>query len=368
MPLCRGLVVLRGHQVVTVSTPAGHAGLTKGKPEKIVEKVDAQGKTTKWRWEAPEETALRETREESGIAPSDLQILTGHELLEYNDRGNPSVSYTVARYVGENEPIFHCEPDEQARVGFQDLEAVAEDDSFLPQRQDLIAKAAELLAAAVDDDFVSGDQWVVTPHQNPVLHEFYGLDPVVAKFGRKLSEILRHHPEKYGLAIHPDATVSVDELLAAPYWLTYLKRAPTLEDLQQVIKSDKKSRFAFTDNDRRVRAQQGFSFPVDRDLVYERIHEPLEVCIHGTYKRYLDSIQAEGLKVMDREDIHCATGLPGTVKSGMRPECEVAIYLNTELMLTDEIPIYRSGNGVLLTPGKKGVLKPCYFEKVVLLR
>jgi RNA:NAD 2'-phosphotransferase (TPT1/KptA family) len=184
---------------------------------------------------------------------------------------------------------------------------VEEDDHFLPQRQALVAKAAQLLAVATDADFVPGAEWVATPHQNPELHEFYGLDPVVTKFGRKLSEILRHAPEKYGLVVRPDATVAVSELLAAPFWLEYLKRAPTLEELQQVVRVDKKSRFAFTEAGTRIRAQQGFSFEVDRDLVYERIHEPLEVCIHGTYQRHMASINEHGLKAMDRD----ASGLRG---------------------------------------------------------
>ena len=112
---------------------------------------------------------------------------------------------------------------------------------------------------------------------------------------------------------------------------------------------DAKGRFAFVNEESRIRAQQGFSFKVNPELVYERLHTPQDVCIHGTYHRYMDAIMEKGLSVMGRTAIHCATGLPGTVKSGMRADCETAIYLNTAMMLRDGIPLYRSGNGVLLT-------------------
>lgn len=46
------------------------------------------------------------------------------------------------------------------------------------------------------------------------------------------------------------------------------------------------------------------------------------VCVHGTYKRLLESILASGLKRMSRVHIHFACGLPsdGEVKSGMYNE------------------------------------------------
>lgn len=42
------------------------------------------------------ETAIRELREETGLVPAQLDIVDGAELLEYSDKGNPSIRYFVA--------------------------------------------------------------------------------------------------------------------------------------------------------------------------------------------------------------------------------------------------------------------------------
>ena len=40
------------------------------------------------------------------------------------------------------------------------------------------------------------------------------------------------------------------------------------------------------------------------------------------------------------------------VVSGMRKDCEVAIWINLKAALEDGVPFYRSQNQVILTPGK----------------
>ncbi|XP_022447369.2 tRNA 2'-phosphotransferase 1 isoform X3 [Delphinapterus leucas] len=57
------------------------------------------------------------------------------------------------------------------------------------------------------------------------------------------------------------------------------------------------------------------------------------------------------------------------VYSGMRPNCEVAVFINGPLALADGIPFFRSANGVILTPGNAdGVLPPKYFKEALQLR
>nr|KAF6468451.1 tRNA phosphotransferase 1 [Rousettus aegyptiacus] len=72
-----------------------------------------------------------------------------------------------------------------------------------------------------------------------------------------------------------------------------------------------------------------------------------------------------------RTHIHLAPGLPGDpgVISGMRPNCEVAVFINGPLALADGIPFFRSANGVILTPGNAdGFLLPKYFKEALQLR
>lgn len=53
----------------------------------------------------------------------------------------------------------------------------------------------------------------------------------------------------------------------------------------------------------------------------------------------------------------------------MRPNCEVAVFINGPQALADGIPFFRSANGVILTPGNTdGVLLPKYFKEALQLR
>lgn len=90
--------------------------------------------------------------------------------------------------------------------------------------------------------------------------------------------------------------------------------------------------------------------------------------IHGTFYRNWDIIKINGLSRMRRNHVHFAVGLPSSkeVISGMRNFCEVYIYLNVNLALKDGIKLYKSSNGVILSPGnQEGVIESKYFLKVV---
>lgn len=53
----------------------------------------------------------------------------------------------------------------------------------------------------------------------------------------------------------------------------------------------------------------------------------------------------------------------------MRPNCQVAVFINGPLALADGIPFFRSANGVILTPGNAdGFLLPKYFKEALQLR
>ena len=70
---------------------------------------------------------------------------------------------------------------------------------------------------------------------------------------------------------------------------------------------------------------------------------------------------------MGRVHIHMASGLPGDgeVVSGCRTESDTFLKVNARLAIGDGIEFLRSGNGVILTAGIKGVLPPKYIESVM---
>ncbi|KAL8279346.1 hypothetical protein RQP46_008158 [Phenoliferia psychrophenolica] len=145
--------------------------------------------------------------------------------------------------------------------------------------------------------------------------------------------------------------------------------------LEQIVKDDKKGRYLMRkepEGDENgewwIRANQGHSVVVE-SLELERVTKADEVpvVVHGTMFKLWDVIEKEGLKTMTRNHVHCAVGLSGEegVTSGMRANCDLFIYLDVPLLLADDVPIFKSTNNVILTPGVDGTVPPKYFSKVV---
>ena len=116
---------------------------------------------------------------------------------------------------------------------------------------------------------------------------------------------------------------------------------------------------------------------MDDSLLLAEITDPADApcCIHGTYRKNLPSILSDGLSRMTRNHVHFAPGLPPTAEgadgkpgviSGMRSSCDVAIYLDVRAALQAGIKLFRSENGVLLSPGDAdGRIPSVLFKKVV---
>ncbi|CAD6574539.1 MAG: hypothetical protein CYPHOPRED_005450 [Cyphobasidiales sp. Tagirdzhanova-0007] len=194
-------------------------------------------------------------------------------------------------------------------------------------------------------------------------------DPPDVRFSKILSYILRHGATKEGLKVRTDGFVRVDELLRRPK----LKELD-LDTLRSLVAANAKQRFAIKEaNDSTtgetgvlwIRANQGHSLEVD-DLELERIEDAQEcpLVIHGTFQKHWQAIRKEGLKVMNRHHIHCTSALYGQhgVTSGMRPTCDLFIFVNAGKAMEDGIVFERSANGVILTKGKSGTLSPDYFQ------
>jgi len=104
----------------------------------------------------------------------------------------------------------------------------------------------------------------------------------VSKF---LSYVLRHEPAAAGIALDAGGWVAVDVLLEA---CAQHGRRLSRADLDEVVATSPKQRFALSDDGQRIRANQGHSIAVD--LGYEPA-EPPDVLFHGTVARLLPSIR-----------------------------------------------------------------------------
>ncbi|XP_004596930.2 tRNA 2'-phosphotransferase 1 [Ochotona princeps] len=192
------------------------------------------------------------------------------------------------------------------------------------------------------------------------------------QLSKALSYALRHGALKLGLPMGPDGFVSLDTLLQLPQF-----RGFSFEDVQRVVATNGKQRFTLQPGDPKsgplIRANQGHSLQVP-DLELTPLETPQtlpQVLVHGTFWKHWPSILLQGLSCRGRMHIHLASGLPGdpSVVSGMRLNCEVAVFIDGPRALADGIQFFRSANGVILTPGNaNGFLLPKYFKEAWQLR
>ncbi|XP_012666187.1 tRNA 2'-phosphotransferase 1 isoform X3 [Otolemur garnettii] len=172
---------------------------------------------------------------------------------------------------------------------------------------------------------------------------------------KALSYVLRHGALKLGLPMGADGFVPLGALLQLPQFHSF-----SVEDVQRVVDTNGKQRFALQPGDPStgplIRANQGHSLQVP-ELELMPIETPQALpltLVHGTFWKHWPSILLKGLSCCGRTHIHLAPGLPGDpgVISGMRPNCEVAVFINGPLAL--------AGNA-------DGVLLPKYFKEALQL-
>ncbi|AWP11967.1 putative tRNA 2'-phosphotransferase 1 isoform 2 [Scophthalmus maximus] len=193
------------------------------------------------------------------------------------------------------------------------------------------------------------------------------------RLSKSMSYALRHGANQMGLLMATDGFLYVEELLAHSQFHLY-----SLEDIERVVATNDKQRFKLRshpeDGRLQIRANQGHSVQV-RDLELRPVLTGSPDCpaeaVHGSYLGKWNSIQLQGLSRMKRTHIHLASGLPGEddVISGMRKDCDLAVFIDVPKALADGIEFFWSENGVLLSAGdSEGKILPKYFSRALRLR
>ena len=132
------------------------------------------------------------------------------------------------------------------------------------------------------------------------------------RMSKFLSLVLRHQPETVGIALDEGGWVGVDELIAA---CAAKGRRFSREELDHVVATNNKKRFAYSEDGRRIRASQGHSVTVELGLAATA---PPDVLYHGTATATLPLILREGLKPMSRQDVHLSADVATAVRVGSR--------------------------------------------------
>ncbi|HJP77130.1 MAG TPA: RNA 2'-phosphotransferase [Pseudonocardiaceae bacterium] len=158
------------------------------------------------------------------------------------------------------------------------------------------------------------------------------------RISKKLALYLRHAPEKIGLNLDEAGWADVEDILAA----LRITRA----ELDDVVATNDKQRFAFSEDGAKIRASQGHSIPVELDLPRQT---PPAVLYHGTVARFLDAILRDGLRPMNRHHVHLSATIDTALKVGARRGKPVVLVVDAAAMDADGVPFWLSANGVWLT-------------------
>jgi putative RNA 2'-phosphotransferase len=161
---------------------------------------------------------------------------------------------------------------------------------------------------------------------------------------KRMSRYLRHAPQDIGLTLAADGWVEVDVFLAA---LGRTGLRLTRAQLDEVVSTNDKQRFSFDETGTRIRANQGHSVPVQLDLP---VATPPDVLFHGTVDRFLSAIFREGLRPMNRHDVHLSATVDTATKVGARRGKPVVLCVDAAAMVSAGHEFRVSANGVWLTP------------------
>lgn len=169
-----------------------------------------------------------------------------------------------------------------------------------------------------------------------------------------LSLILRHDPAKAGLTLDQGGWVIIDDLLAG---LAHINRPISRETLDAIVAENDKKRFSISNDGTRIRAAQGHSVSID--MAFDPVTPP-DVLYHGTASRFLNTIQAEGLKPMSRQYVHLSANIETARKVGQRHGKPVILGVNARAMHEAGHAFYKADNGVWLTD----LIPPNWLDRI----
>lgn len=160
----------------------------------------------------------------------------------------------------------------------------------------------------------------------------------ITKKSKFLSLILRHNPKAIGISMDSHGWVVVQDLC---------KLMPIdIAELDEIVRTDSKGRYSYSEDGLRIRANQGHSIQVDLELKEE---VPPEFLYHGTGKKFLDSIYKEGLKPMSRQHVHLSLDKETALKVGGRHGKPIVLKVHAYKLYEVGGNFWVSKNGIWLT-------------------
>ena len=165
----------------------------------------------------------------------------------------------------------------------------------------------------------------------------------LVKISKYLAKSLRHQPQRLGLTLAPGGWVGVADLLRACAQHGF---PITRAELDEVVATNNKSRYAYDPTGTLIRANQGHSVEVDLQLAPVT---PPDVLYHGTGHGTVAAINEHGLHRMARHHVHLSSDIETATVVGARHGRPVVFAVDAVAMSRDDHIFYRSANGVWLT-------------------
>jgi putative RNA 2'-phosphotransferase len=157
----------------------------------------------------------------------------------------------------------------------------------------------------------------------------------IVERGKELSFLLRHDKE---YAFDEHGWREVADLIE--------RHGYTMGELEEIVATNDKKRYEFSDDKKRIRARQGHSVDVDVEL---KECVPPDTLYHGTAASFMDSILREGITKQSRLHVHLSADAATAFKVGKRHGTPAVLMVDAAAMVSDGFKFYLSNNGVWLT-------------------
>ncbi len=169
------------------------------------------------------------------------------------------------------------------------------------------------------------------------------------ELSKEISYALRHAPWEYELEMDEEGWVLVGQLLEGLHRAEKWKNICET-DLSEMIKQSEKKRFELKND--KIRAFYGHSIPM-KILKEEKM--PPDILYHGTARRFLESINENGLLPQSRQYVHLSQDVETAENVGRRHDGKPCILIidakkaweegikfylgNEKVWLADKIPV-----------------------------
>ena len=159
-----------------------------------------------------------------------------------------------------------------------------------------------------------------------------------------ISLILRHNPQVIGISLDEHGWADVKELIDG------INRTEghslNMDTLEEIVRTDEKQRYSFSEDHKLIRANQGHSIPVDVELEEKN---PPDILWHGTGQKGVSSIDVQGLIPKSRLYVHLSSDMETARKVGSRHGRPVIYQVECRKMTEDGYRFFLSANHVWLT-------------------